>query len=409
MKPKYFYLLTVCMLLICSEIFSQIPSYVPTNGLVGYWPFTGNANDVSSNNLNGTVTGATLTTDRNNVSNTAYSFTYQGWNPGTQLTEIYIAYSPLLNNNQLAVSCWVYPTAYGYPGSGASIVKRFQYGYSNPNGETWELMFAPDHTLIGIISEASASQTQNTATVMADSLQLNVWSHVVMNYDGSTLTLTVNGVLAGSTSTSLALNTNGNSGVSIGVSDQANGWWDPFEGKIDDIGIWSRALTQQETVGLSSGSTCSYTDTTHVVIYDTTHVAVYDTTHAIIYDTTHISVNDTTHITVYDTATTHLSVTDTLIINVNLTGVAPPNNINSVTVYPNPAHDHLVIDNGNLISMTGYSIKITNALGQIVFNQIANQQQFYIDLNTFTGTGTYILYVLDASQIVKSTKEIVLQ
>lgn len=409
MKPKYFYLLTVCMLLICSEIFSQIPSYVPTNGLVGYWPFTGNANDVSSNNLNGTVTGATLTTDRNNVSNTSYSFTYQGWNPGTQLTEIYIAYSPLLNNNQLAVSCWVYPTAYGYPGSGASIVKRFQYGYSNPNGETWELMFAPDHTLIGIISEASASQTQNTATVMADSLQLNVWSHVVMNYDGSTLTLTVNGVLAGSTSTSLALNTNGNSGVSIGVSDQANGWWDPFEGKIDDIGIWSRALTQQETVGLSSGSTCSYTDTTHVVIYDTTHVAVYDTTHAIIYDTTHISVNDTTHITVYDTATTHLSVTDTLIINVNLTGVAPPNNINSVTVYPNPAHDHLVIDNGNLISMTGYSIKITNALGQIVFNQIANQQQFYIDLNTFTGTGTYILYVLDASQIVKSTKEIVLQ
>lgn len=242
------------MLLICSEIFSQIPSYVPTNGLVGYWPFTGNANDVSSNNLNGTVTGATLTTDRNNVSNTSYSFTYQGWNPGTQLTEIYIAYSPLLNNNQLAVSCWVYPTAYGYPGSGASIVKRFQYGYSNPNGETWELMFAPDHTLIGIISEASASQTQNTATVMADSLQLNVWSHVVMNYDGSTLTLTVNGVLAGSTSTSLALNTNGNSGVSIGVSDQANGWWDPFEGKIDDIGIWSRALTQQETVGLSSGA-----------------------------------------------------------------------------------------------------------------------------------------------------------
>jgi hypothetical protein len=26
---------------------AQVPSYIPTNGLVGYWPFNGNANDVS--------------------------------------------------------------------------------------------------------------------------------------------------------------------------------------------------------------------------------------------------------------------------------------------------------------------------------------------------------------------------
>ncbi|WP_395655413.1 hypothetical protein [Flavobacterium sp.] len=46
---------------------AQVPSNVPTNGLVGYWPFNGNANDVSGNNLNGTVTGASLTTDRNRL------------------------------------------------------------------------------------------------------------------------------------------------------------------------------------------------------------------------------------------------------------------------------------------------------------------------------------------------------
>jgi hypothetical protein len=45
--------------------FAQVPSYVPTNGLVGYWPFNGNANDASVNGNNGTVNGATLTTDRN--------------------------------------------------------------------------------------------------------------------------------------------------------------------------------------------------------------------------------------------------------------------------------------------------------------------------------------------------------
>ena len=34
------------------------------NGLVAYYPFNGNANDASGNGNNGTVNGATLTTDR---------------------------------------------------------------------------------------------------------------------------------------------------------------------------------------------------------------------------------------------------------------------------------------------------------------------------------------------------------
>jgi hypothetical protein len=44
------------------------------NGLVGYWPFCGNANDASGNNNNGTVNGATLTSDRFGNANSAYSF-----------------------------------------------------------------------------------------------------------------------------------------------------------------------------------------------------------------------------------------------------------------------------------------------------------------------------------------------
>ena len=44
--------------------FGQVPSYVPTNGLVGWWGFNGNANDESGNGNNGTVNGATLIADR---------------------------------------------------------------------------------------------------------------------------------------------------------------------------------------------------------------------------------------------------------------------------------------------------------------------------------------------------------
>ena len=51
-----------------------VPNYVPTNGLVGWWPFNGNANDESGNGNNGTVYGAMLTNDRFGNLNSAYSF-----------------------------------------------------------------------------------------------------------------------------------------------------------------------------------------------------------------------------------------------------------------------------------------------------------------------------------------------
>jgi hypothetical protein len=63
---------------------AQIPSYVPTNGLVGYWPFNGNANDISGNGNNGTVNGATLTTDRFGNTNSAYSFDGNDWISATR-------------------------------------------------------------------------------------------------------------------------------------------------------------------------------------------------------------------------------------------------------------------------------------------------------------------------------------
>ena len=133
------------------------------------------------------------------------------------------------------------------------------------------------------------------------------------------------------------------------------------------------------------------------------------TTHINVYDTLTTTLHDTVTVQTHDTITTYTAVTDTLLINVNLTGILPPNNTNVVSVYPNPAHDHLEINVGNLATMTGYSLKITNALGQIVFNSPVNQQQFYINLNTWSGHETYVLYILDPSQTVKSVKEIVLQ
>jgi len=164
-------------------------------------------------------------------------------------------------------------------------------------------------------------------------------------------------------------------------------------------GLGNKTVTYTYT----NGNNCTGSASASTILYDTTGIVCtsYDTTTTHLYDTV------TTHI--YDTLTTSVSTTDTLIINVNLTGINPPNNTNTVTVYPNPAHDHIEINVGNLSSMSGYSIKVTNALGQVVFTSPVNQQMFYISLNSWTGHGVYVLYILDQNQTVKNVKEIVLQ
>ena len=74
MKTKI--LLFVMGLILTNQmIYSQVPSYVPSNGLVAHYPFNGNANDESGNAHNGTVmNGVALTTDRFGNTNKAYSF-----------------------------------------------------------------------------------------------------------------------------------------------------------------------------------------------------------------------------------------------------------------------------------------------------------------------------------------------
>ena len=56
------------------EIFyRQLPA--PSEGLMAFYPFKGNANDFSGNGWDGTVNGATLTTDRFGKTDNAYHFT----------------------------------------------------------------------------------------------------------------------------------------------------------------------------------------------------------------------------------------------------------------------------------------------------------------------------------------------
>jgi hypothetical protein len=104
MKKKYILAALAFGLSISAKVMAQVPNYVPTNGLIAWYPFNGNANDESGNGNNGTVNGATLTSDRFGNVEKAYSFDGSGNN--IQLGNIPFSSFDNLDGSDFTISLW---------------------------------------------------------------------------------------------------------------------------------------------------------------------------------------------------------------------------------------------------------------------------------------------------------------
>jgi hypothetical protein len=158
----------------------------------------------------------------------------------------------------------------------------------------------------------------------------------------------------------------------------------------------------------TSSAGCSGNIVKNTIVFDTTGTVctTYDTTYTSIIDTNYVTYTDSIQVIFNDTVL--VSVQDTLIIETLILGSNPIQS-NEIKVYPNPAHSYLEIDNGNFALMGGYTIRIENSLGQVVFNQAVNQQLFSINLSTWTGDGIYYLHIINSNGITQELKKIVLQ
>ena len=98
--PRLFGLGTSVCALVVTTVFSVNGQTSLTNGLVAYYPFSGNASDGSGNGMDGTTYGATLTTDRYGFPNSAYRFNGSSW---IQLPDEILPVSA----SELTISFWV--------------------------------------------------------------------------------------------------------------------------------------------------------------------------------------------------------------------------------------------------------------------------------------------------------------
>ena len=233
----------VLIAFVCTAVISyaQIPSYIPSNGLVGWWPFNGNANDESGNGNNGTNNGATLTTDRFGNNNASYNF---------QNNIISIPHNSSLGflvNSGFTVSIWC---------NISNLTNVLQIIGKRANGSpnfNWQIAYGGGN---GPNFGSGTGPGLYNGAFSPDFLLTNNWYHIVGKFDNGLWKIYVNGILKGSNN-SANVNTDSNTPISIGNS----GNFEPFYGSLDDIGIWNRALTEQEILALYQG--CQQSITAH--------------------------------------------------------------------------------------------------------------------------------------------------
>ena len=226
----------ICLIPIGS-LFAQVPSYVPTNGLVGWWGFNGNANDASGSNNHGTVFGASLTSDRFGNSNKAYSFNgisnyIKMLNPGP------------LGNISRSVSVWVKTT----DATSYSIV--LSWGGNDLSSQDFNLW--SNYGCIGFTFDINFS-----ARTYNSNFTNGQWNHYVVVFDNSigntigSIKVYQNGLLLSTVCASSGngiINTIGSNPIYVGRYHALSK--DFLDGTVDDIGIWNRALTQSEITSL---------------------------------------------------------------------------------------------------------------------------------------------------------------
>ena len=201
-----------------------VPSYVPTSGLVGWWPFNGNANDESVNGNNGVVNGPILTTDRFSNSNKAYSF--DGVNDNI---------NPLQNNLPFGTTARTISIWFQRIGTGGNL---FSYGSANTSNAY----------MIAIGANIISNQGWADDFPVYPSID-NSWHNVVCTFDGLNSTIYLDNSNLGSNSMT-SWNTIAGSfyfGTRV-LNDMAF-----FNGNIDDIAIWNRVLSTQEIADLYNG------------------------------------------------------------------------------------------------------------------------------------------------------------
>jgi len=410
--------LLLCLLFSTSiNLIAQVPNYVPSDSLVGWWPFNGNANDESGNGNNGTVTGATLVNDRLGNPNSAYDF--DGIND-------------FINSR--------YVSGYGSDTFSLSFWIR-----KDNNPQTYE-----------IICVANTSRGRWGAIVGANNLDMNVgqgcggcctahshntgvgpWYHIVFVVQGDSTDIYKDAIHLAKSQNSIPNSCGGSLYFGVDIVSRP----EYFNGRLDDIAFWDRALTNIEIGGLHAADICSadpftsqptdqtviagneatfsFTDSLTAASYqwqmdggtgysDLSNAGQFsDTdTDSLIISSTTMGNNNTLYRCIVTESTSCLDTTDVSTLTVNDNTSITELNISLVKLFPNPSNGVITL---TLAEHSNGQIILTDILGKEVLSKRFNSNEVQLNLKSLEFKGTYFANVLDSAGNVVAIKKLIYQ
>jgi hypothetical protein len=238
-------LLFVSAFALCITAFSQIPNYVPLNGLGSWYSFDGNANDLTVNGNNGALNGVTSTIGLDGNMNTAYHFngngnTIQLLNPflnGVQVQEFSLEFLVKFDTVGVTQVLWAKSLFWGEISIALTVNNNIQMVWANSvTGNKYSSIYSNPNLI-----------------------NVGEWYNIVIVFQNSGGNIYING---NQVSTNLQWTAQGGSVLSTSqIESQANFAQLPnssafgsyqntyfFKGKMDEFGIWNRALTPCEII-----------------------------------------------------------------------------------------------------------------------------------------------------------------
>lgn len=216
-------LIMMILALLC--IVSLTPLFaVPTDGLVAWYPFSGNAQDASGNGHHGVVFGANIVNDRFYNPQQAYNFY------AVEQDYIRVPDHPDLRiSNALTIAVWAYRTI--TPGSFEDLVMKgndsYGFQYNNSSNE--------------VLFHLTSNGWRNLNSNFTPSIQN--WFHIAGTYDGEWQRVYVNGVLTNSAYFTGGINVN-NEPLDFGYKVAGDNAY--YTGIMDDCCVFNRALSAEE-------------------------------------------------------------------------------------------------------------------------------------------------------------------
>jgi len=209
---------------------AQVPDYVPTDGLVAWYPFNGNANDESGNENDGEIMGPELTVDRFGLNESAFEF---------ENTRIEIANSADLDQFK-SISFWFSTSSTA--GNQVMFKQNIYSGHVHERVSCAVNWSGNAHFAAKEVCDATW-QYDNVGVVLNDGM----WHHYVGVLDSIQKRLYIDGVLLDESS---FVPETMCSGADLIIGQEWDGVPYDFIGTLDDFGFWNRALIEDEILAL---------------------------------------------------------------------------------------------------------------------------------------------------------------